>query len=89
MIALSTTLATALDIARIPIFSGTEGFTKFHQFAVCAEAFGGGQSASKTLRNAGFLACGIGLPIPPVKWGHERAAHRDTGTGQMGDDNRT
>lgn len=66
MIALSIDLATALDIAGIPVFSGSEGFTKSHQFAVCAEAFGGGQNASKTLRNAGFLACGIGLPIPAV-----------------------
>ncbi|MEM8760742.1 MAG: serine hydroxymethyltransferase, partial [Pseudomonadota bacterium] len=34
-----------------------------HQFAVLAESFGGGQTASKTLRQAGFLACGIGLPV--------------------------
>ena len=31
-----------------------------------AAAFGGGQTASKTLRKAGFLACGIGLPIAEV-----------------------
>lgn len=29
--------------------------------------FGGGQAASKTLRKAGFLACGIGLPIDEVE----------------------
>ena len=66
MIALSNALATPLDIAGIPIFSGIEGFTKSHQIAVRAEAFGGGHSASKTLRNAGFIACGIALPIPAV-----------------------
>ena len=32
-----------------------------------AKGFGGGQAASKTLRHAGFLACGIGLPIDPVE----------------------
>ncbi len=63
MITLSNALSTALDDAGIPIFSGTEGFTKSHQFAACAETFGGGQSTSKTLRNAGFLACRIELPI--------------------------
>ena len=31
-----------------------------------AAGFGGGQAASKTLRKAGFLACGIGLPIAEV-----------------------
>jgi glycine hydroxymethyltransferase len=40
--------------------------TTSHQFAVEAAAFGGGQAASKTLRRAGFLACGIGLPIAEV-----------------------
>ena len=66
MIALSNALARALDIEGITVFSRTDGFTKSHQFAVCAEAFGGGQSSSKMLRKAGFLACGIGLPIPAV-----------------------
>ncbi|NCV30463.1 MAG: serine hydroxymethyltransferase, partial [Rhodobacteraceae bacterium] len=32
-----------------------------------AAGYGGGQAASKTLRQAGFLACGIGLPIEAVE----------------------
>ena len=67
MIALSKALAMALDVEGIPVFSGMAGITESHQFAVCAETFGGGQSASKTLRNAGFLACGIELPAPAVE----------------------
>ena len=31
-----------------------------------AAPFGGGQTAAKTLRKAGFLSCGIGLPIAEV-----------------------
>ena len=66
MIALSNALARASDIEGIRVFSGTEGFTKSYQSAMCAEAFVGAQSASKTLRKTGFLACGIGLPIPAI-----------------------
>ncbi|MEM6311497.1 MAG: aminotransferase class I/II-fold pyridoxal phosphate-dependent enzyme [Pseudomonadota bacterium] len=66
MIALSQALAAALDGAGVPVFAGAAGFTNSHQFAVRAEAYGGGQAASKTLRKNGFLACGIGLPVAPV-----------------------
>ncbi|KIC47543.1 serine hydroxymethyltransferase [Ruegeria sp. ANG-S4] len=66
MIAMSQALARSLDDYGVPVFAGREGFTNSHQFAVLAEQFGGGQSASKTLREAGFLACGIGLPVPEV-----------------------
>ncbi|MEO9574020.1 MAG: aminotransferase class I/II-fold pyridoxal phosphate-dependent enzyme [Tateyamaria sp.] len=66
MIAMSQALATALDTVGVPVFAGTEGFTNSHQFAVFAEPFGGGQAASKKLRPNGFLACGIGLPVPTV-----------------------
>lgn len=66
MIAMSQTLATALDAEGVPVFAGAEGFTNSHQFAVLAEPFGGGQSASKKLRPNGFLACGIGLPVAAV-----------------------
>ena len=45
MIVLSNALATALDDAGLPVFSGTVGFIKSHQSAMCAETFGGGQSA--------------------------------------------
>lgn len=66
MIALSQALAAALDAQGVPVFAGAEGFTKSHQFAVVAEPFGGGQTASNTLRQCGFLACGIGLPLSTV-----------------------
>ena len=66
MISLSRALATALAAEDLPIFAADQGFTTSHQFAIIAGDFGGGQTASKTLRRAGFLACGIGLPIDPV-----------------------
>ena len=67
MIATSRAFAAALDAAGIPVYGKTQNFTRSHQFAVEAAPFGGGQTASKTLRKAGFLACGIGLPIAPVE----------------------
>lgn len=66
MVLLSEALATALEANGIPLFSGTQGLTNSHQFAIEAAQYGGGQMASKVLRQAGFLACGIGLPILPV-----------------------
>ncbi len=66
MIALAQALADALRALGVPVFATAEGITNSHQFAIEAAAFGGGQTASKHLRKAGFLACGIGLPIPPV-----------------------
>jgi glycine hydroxymethyltransferase len=66
MIAVAQALAAALDAEGLPVFAKARGFTKSHQFAVEAAGFGGGQAASKTLRKAGFLACGIGLPIAEV-----------------------
>ena len=63
MVRTSQALAAALDAAGVEVFACQEGFTNSHQFAVVAAPFGGGQAASKTLRRAGFLACGIGLPI--------------------------
>lgn len=67
MIAMSRALAQSLDANDVPVFAGRSGFTESHQFAVLAEPFGGGQTASKALRRAGFLACGIGLPVPAVR----------------------
>ncbi|WP_271948300.1 serine hydroxymethyltransferase [Ruegeria faecimaris] len=67
MIAMAQALAAALDAQNVPVFAGAEGFTNSHQFAVLAEPFGGGQAASKTLRQSGFLACGIGLPVAVVE----------------------
>ncbi len=66
MIAMSRALAAALDAKGVPVFPGGEGFTNSHQFAVQAKAYGGGQTASKLLRQGGFLACGIGLPAAEV-----------------------
>lgn len=67
MIAMSQALAAALDEQGVPVFAGAQGFTNSHQFAVLAEPFGGGQAISRALRQNGFLACGIGLPLVPVE----------------------
>ncbi|MDJ0629269.1 MAG: aminotransferase class I/II-fold pyridoxal phosphate-dependent enzyme [Rhodobacter sp.] len=66
MIVVARALAEALDAEGLPVFAKTQGFTRSHQFAVEAAGFGGGQAASKRLRRAGFLACGIGLPLAEV-----------------------
>lgn len=66
MIDTSHALAAALVDEGLPVFAQAQGVTQSHQFAVEAAAFGGGQTASKTLRQAGFLACGIGLPMAEV-----------------------
>lgn len=66
MVDLAQALARELSALGLPVFGRTRGATQSHQFAIEAAGFGGGQAASKTLRCAGFLACGIGLPIAPV-----------------------
>ena len=66
MIATATALADALAHRGLPVFTARGQATLSHQFAIEAAAFGGGQTASKTLRQGGFLACGIGLPRPAV-----------------------
>ena len=63
MVTLAQTLAAELMALGLPVYGGG---TDSHQFAIEAPGFGGGQTASKTLRQAGFLACGIGLPIAEV-----------------------
>nr|WP_319386298.1 aminotransferase class I/II-fold pyridoxal phosphate-dependent enzyme [uncultured Roseibium sp.] len=67
MVASAQALARALAEEGIPVFETSKGITASHQFAVEAAAFGGGQTASKKLRKAGFLACGIGLPAAPAE----------------------
>jgi len=62
----SAALTRALANPGLPVLAADRGMTRSHQFAIEAGAFGGGQTASKTLRKAGFLACGIGLPIAEV-----------------------
>ena len=66
MIALSQALADALKAQGLPVFETSHGVTNSHQFAIKAAGFGGGQTASKKLREAGFLVSGIGLPIDEV-----------------------
>lgn len=66
MIRVAKALAQELDKNGVPVFSGAGGFTTSHQFAVKAENFGGGQTASKKLRKANLLVSGIGLPILAV-----------------------
>lgn len=66
MVQVARALALALQAQGIPVFATAQGTTTSHQFAIEAAGFGGGQAASKALRKAGFLACGIGLPRPEV-----------------------
>ncbi|WP_424985523.1 serine hydroxymethyltransferase [Microbulbifer sp. S227A] len=67
MLDLAGSLAEELAGLGLPVFQTGTGATRSHQFALEAARFGGGQAASKTLRRAGFLACGIGLPIAGVE----------------------
>ena len=66
MIAVAQALASSLCRRGVPVFASAQEFTRSHQFAVEASGYGGGQQASKVLRDSGFLACGIGLPIAAV-----------------------
>ena len=66
MIALATSLAGELANLGVPIFASGQGGTQSHQFGIEAERYRGGQAASKRLRQNGFLACGIGLPLKGV-----------------------
>ncbi len=60
MIELAKALASALDANDMPVHGKAFGLPQSDQFAIEAARFGGGQTASKKLRKAGFLACGIG-----------------------------
>jgi glycine hydroxymethyltransferase len=66
MVDLARALATELAALGLPVFAAGRGATTSHQFAIEAAPFGGGQAAAKALRKAGFLACGIGLPIAEI-----------------------
>lgn len=59
---LAAALAEALRAEDLPVFGSTES----HQFALDARPFGGGQTMAKRLEQAGFLTCGIGLPLPDI-----------------------
>jgi glycine hydroxymethyltransferase len=67
MTGIARALADELAARGLPVFATARGSTQSHQFALEAAAFGGGQAAATKLRKAGFLACGIGLPIDPVE----------------------
>ena len=66
MVDTAQALAQALEAQGLPVHRSAQGITASHQFAIEAAGFGGGQTASQTLRKAGILACGIGLPVPEV-----------------------
>ncbi len=66
MVDLAQAFAQALTAQGIPVFAAARGATQSHQFALQAAGLGGGQAASRRLEAAGFLTCGIGLPIAPV-----------------------
>jgi glycine hydroxymethyltransferase len=63
----ASALARALAERGLPVHAAARRFTQSHQFAIEAQRFGGGQAASKKLRRANILACGIGLPIAEVE----------------------
>jgi glycine hydroxymethyltransferase len=67
MVDVAQALAAELANRGVPVFSTSRGTTGSHQFAIRAAPYGGGQTAAKKLRKAGFLACGIGLPIDEAK----------------------
>ncbi|WP_096784791.1 serine hydroxymethyltransferase [Rhodobacter sp. CZR27] len=67
MVSTAKALAEALAAEDMPVFATSQGHTGSHQFALEAAEFGGGQAASKHLRKANILACGIGLPVAPVE----------------------
>ncbi|MEM7685867.1 MAG: aminotransferase class I/II-fold pyridoxal phosphate-dependent enzyme [Pseudomonadota bacterium] len=66
MVKASRALAAHLFIEKVRPYIPQEVVTRSHQFAVDARPWGGGQTASKHLRRANILACGIGLPWPEV-----------------------
>ena len=67
MVDTAQALAAEMQKLGMPVFETVTGPTSSHQFAIRAAGYGGGQAASKTLRQAGLLACGIGLPIETVE----------------------
>jgi glycine hydroxymethyltransferase len=66
MAATAHALAHELAALGLPVHAADRGATISHQLALEAARFGGGQTASKKLRRANILACGIGLPIAEV-----------------------
>jgi glycine hydroxymethyltransferase len=67
MVDVSQALAEELHKRGIDVYTTGNGITESHQFAIRSHQYGGGQAASKRLRRAGFLVCGIGLPDKTVE----------------------
>lgn len=66
MAATAKALALALEAAGLPVHGRQFGFTRSHQLAIEAAAFGGGHRAAKRLRAANMLSSAIGLPLAAV-----------------------
>jgi glycine hydroxymethyltransferase len=66
MLETAKALATALDARGLPVHAMARGGTTSHQLAIEAHRWGGGQAASKKMRPANLLACGIGLPMAAI-----------------------
>ncbi len=66
MIDVAQSLAAAIALEGIPVYASARGFTQSHQFALEATEFNGARHMAEKLRKAGFLACGIGLPLPQI-----------------------
>ena len=67
MVALAARLAAELRGRGLELFEVAGSPTRSHQLAVLARPWGGGQRASRRLRQANLLTCGIGLPIEAVQ----------------------
>lgn len=59
-------LATELAKLGLPVHAAARGGTTSQALALEAHRWGGGQAASKILRKANILACGIGVPAAAV-----------------------
>ena len=66
MAATARRLADELAKLGLPVHAAARGGTTSHQLAIEAHRWGGGQAASKIMRPANLLACGIGLPTTAV-----------------------
>ncbi|MCD4534388.1 beta-eliminating lyase-related protein [Nocardioides sp. cx-169] len=66
MLETASGLAEGLERRGVELFRGADGPTRSHMLGVLAAPYGGGQAASRRLRRAHLLACGIGLPVEEV-----------------------
>jgi glycine hydroxymethyltransferase len=66
MAATAKRLADELAKLGLPVHGAARGGTASQALAIEAQRWGGGQAASKILRQANILACGIGLPTAAI-----------------------